>query len=117
MSWGKGWGAKGNERRSARQIQRLWRLLRHLWDRLFILKELIGGDHGDAVPGADLMAERAADTAGKVDGANLERELVPRAGDDANAIDGADRHAGFAAGAHVLVKQRQRFRELLFRHG
>jgi len=42
-----------------------------LFDRVFVLEELIGGDHGDAVPGADLVAEGAADAAGEIDGADL----------------------------------------------
>ena len=54
-------------------------------DRVFVLEELIGGDHGDAVPGADLVAERAADAAGEVDGADLEGGLVAGAGHDADA--------------------------------
>ena len=38
--------------------------LRELRTGLFVLEELVGGDHGDAVPGADLVAEGAADAAG-----------------------------------------------------
>src|SRR5205814_2041967 len=39
---------------------------------VLVLQELIGRQHGDAVPRADLVAERAADAAGKIDGADLE---------------------------------------------
>jgi len=83
---------------------------------VFVLEELVGGDHGDAVPGADLVAEGAADAAREVDGADLEGGLVTGAGDGADAIDGADAEAGFAAGAHVLVEEGQDFGEFLFRH-
>jgi hypothetical protein len=48
---------------------------------LIILQELIGGNHRDAVPGADLVAEGAANAAGKVDGADLEDVFVAWAGD------------------------------------
>ena len=78
--------------------------------RVRVLQELVGRQHGDAIPRADLVAERAADAAGEVDRADLERLLVTRAGDRADAIDRADRHARLAAGAHVFVKQRERFR-------
>ena len=76
---------------------------------LLVLKELIRGDHRNAVPRADLVAQRAADAAGEVDGADLEDHLVARAGDDVDAIDGADGHAGFAAGAHVFVEEGEDF--------
>jgi len=41
---------------------------------------------------------------------------VARAGDDVDAIDGADGHAGFAAGAHVFVEEGEDFGQLLFGH-
>ncbi len=87
-----------------------------LLDCVFVLQELIGGEHGDAIPGADLVAEGAADAAGEVDGADLEGDLVSGAGDDADAIDGADDEAGFAAGAHVFVEKGQRLGEFLLGH-
>jgi len=80
------------------------------------LEELIGGDHGDAVPGTDLMAESAADAAGEVDGADLEDDFVARAGDDVDAIDRADGHAGFAAGTHVFIEEGEDFGEFFLRH-
>jgi hypothetical protein len=89
---------------------------RHLRDRLIVLEELIGRNHGDAIPGADLVAEGAANAAGEIDGADLEDDLVARAGDDVDAIDGADGHAGFAAGTHVLVEEGQNFGELFLGH-
>src|SRR5687767_11631161 len=55
---------------------------RHLRHGLLVLKELIGGDHGDAVPGADLVTERTADAAGEIDGADLKDDFVARARDD-----------------------------------
>ena len=95
--------------------------LRQLRDGLFVLEELVGGDHGDAVPGADLVAEGAADTAGEVDGADLEAGLVARAGDGGDAIDGADGQAGFTAGAVIGVDDRQFLRNFFagtsFSHG
>ena len=94
----------------------LRRLLFELLDRLFVLHELIRGDHGDAVPGADLVAKRAADAPGEIDGAGLEGGFMARAGNRADAVDGADDEAGFAAGTHVFVEQRKRFGEFLFRH-
>ncbi len=35
------------------------------------MQELIGGEHGDAVPGADLVTETTADATGQIDGADL----------------------------------------------
>ena len=70
----------------------------------------------NAVPGADLVAEGAADAAGQVDGADLKGQLVARAGNGADAVDGADDQAGLAAGAHVLVEQGQDFGELFLGH-
>src|SRR5882762_9191291 len=90
--------------------------LRHLRNRLLILQELIGWDHRDAIPRADLVAEGAADAAGEVDGADLKNHLVARAGNEMNAIDGADGHAGFAAGAHVFVEEGEDLRKLLLSH-
>ena len=89
---------------------------RQLLFSILVLQKLIRRDHGDAIPGADLVAEGAADTTGKIDGADLKGQLVPRAWDDADAVDRADRHAGFAAGAHVFIKQRQNLGELLLGH-
>ena len=37
-------------------------------------------------------------------------------GNDADAINGTDRHARFAAGAHVLVQKSQHFGQFLLRH-
>ena len=79
--------------------------------RLRVLEELVGGDHRDAVPGADLMAEGAADAAGEVDRADLEGGLVARAGDGAYAIDGTDGEARLAAGAVVGVDDGDFLRE------
>src|SRR5438552_2503708 len=79
---------------------------------VFVLKELIRRQHGDAVPRTNLMAQRAADATGEVDGADLERLLVPRAGDCADAIDRADDQARLAARAHVFIEQGQNFGEL-----
>ena len=87
--------------------------LRH---SLLVLQELIRRDHRDAIPWADLMAQRAADAAGEVDGADLERLLVAMAGDGADAIDGADDQARLAAGAHVLVEEGQDLGEFLLCH-
>ena len=89
---------------------------RHLRNRLLILQELIRWNHRDAIPRADLMAEGAADAAGEIDGADLEDHFVARAGDDVDAIDGADGHAGFAAGTHVFVEEGEDFWQLLLRH-
>jgi hypothetical protein len=61
--------------------------------RVLVLQKLIRRDHRDAIPRADLVAQRAADAAGEVDRADLETLLVPRAGDQVDAIDRADRHA------------------------
>jgi len=102
--------------------QKTWRLhkffaLRELGLGVVVLQELVGREHRDAIPGADLVTKRAANAAGEVDRADLERELMPRAGDDADAIDGADGHAGFAAGTHVLVEEGENFGELLLCHG
>ena len=88
-----------------------------LFDGLLILHELIGGDHGDAIPGADLMAEGAADAAGEVDGAGLEGSGVARAGDCTDAVDGADDQAGFAAGTHVFIEKGKSFRKFFLGHG
>ena len=88
-----------------------------LFDGLFVLQELIGGDHGDAIPGADLVAEGAADTAGEVDGAGLEGGGVARAGDGADAVDGADDEAGLAAGTHVFIEQGKSFGKFFLGHG
>src|SRR5438874_10837 len=87
-----------------------------LLHRVLILQELIRRDHRDAVPRADLVAQGAADAAREIDRADLERQLVPRAGDDLDAVDGADAHERLAAGAHVLVEQRQGLRKFLLRH-
>ena len=81
-----------------------------------VLQELIGRKHRDAVPRADLMAERAADATREVDRADLKRLLVTRTGDGADAIDRTDAETGFAAGAHVFVEQRQNFWELFLGH-
>ncbi len=89
---------------------------RYLRNRLLVLEELIGGDHGYTVPWADLMAEGAADAAGEIDGADLEDVFVARAGDQRDTIDGADGHAGFAAGAHVFVEEGKDLRQLLLSH-
>ena len=88
----------------------------HLRNRLLILKELIGGNHGDAIPRANLVAERAADAAGQIDGADLKDHFVPRPGNDMDAIDRADGHAGFAAGAHVFVEEGEDFGEFFLGH-
>ena len=80
------------------------------------MQELIGGNHGDAVPRADLVAECAADTAGEIDGADLKDHLVTWAGNEMDAIDRADGHAGFAAGAHVFVEESEDFGQLLLGH-
>ena len=80
------------------------------------MKELIGRDHGNAIPWADLMAQRAADTAGQVDGAGLVYAFKALTGQCADAVDGADAQAGFAAGTHVLIEQGQYFWEFLFCH-
>src|SRR5437868_2241390 len=87
-----------------------------LLHRVFVLQKLIGGDHGDAIPWADLMAQRAADAAGEVDRADLERQLMAWAGDDADAVHRANRHARLAAGAHVFVEKGKGFGELLLSH-
>ena len=87
-----------------------------LLHRVLILQELIRRDHRDAVPRADLVAQGAADAAREIDRADLKRQLVARAGDDLDAIDGADAHAGLAAGAHILVEQCQGLGEFLLRH-
>ena len=50
--------------------------LLELLDRVLVLEELVGRDHRDAVPRADLVAERAADAAGKVDRADLKDLLM-----------------------------------------
>ena len=63
------------------------------------------------------MAEGAADAAGEVDGAGLEGGGVARAGDDADAIDGADDHAGFAAGTHVFIEEGKGFGKFFLGHG
>ena len=81
-----------------------------------VLQKLIRRQHGDAVPRADLVAERATDAAGEVDRADLEDALVAGPGDGADAIDRADHEARLAAGAHVLVEERQDLGELLLRH-
>ena len=93
------------------------RTLFQLLDHILVLQELIGGDHGDAVPRADLVAQGAADAAGEVDGAGLEGGFVPRAGDDADAVDGADDQAGFAAGTHVFIEKGKSFRKFFLGHG
>ena len=90
--------------------------LLQLLDRILVLKELIGGDHRNAVPRANLMAQGAPDAARQVDRADLKRNLMPRAGNDADAIDRADDHARLAAGAHVLIEQGQHFGQLLLGH-
>ena len=87
--------------------------LRH---RVLILQELIRRQHRDAIPRAHLVAQRAPDAAGEIDRANLKRQLMPWARNDADAVDGADGHARFAAGAHVFVEQRQSFGELFLGH-
>jgi hypothetical protein len=92
------------------------RRLGELRNRLGVLEELIGGDHRDAIPRADLVAEGTANAAGEVDGADLKSGLVARAGDGADAVNGADDQAGFAAGAHVLVEKGEDFGEFLFGH-
>ena len=84
--------------------------------RVLVLQKLVRRDHRDAVPRADLVAECAADAAREVDRADLEALLVARAGDEVDAIDRADRHARFAARAHVLIEQGQNLRKLLLRH-
>ncbi len=91
---------------------RLFELRLHI----VVLDELIRRKHRDAVPRADLVTERTADAAGEVDRADLKRLLVPRAGDRADAVDGADRETGLAAGTHVFVEQRENFRKLLLCH-
>ena len=83
---------------------------------ILVLEELVGRDHRDAIPRADLMAERAADAAGQVDGADLKSRFMAWAGDRADAIDRTDGHTRFAAGAHVLVEKGQNFGEFLLRH-
>ena len=88
----------------------------HLRNRLLILKELISGDHRDAIPRANLVAERAADASWQVDRADLKGSFVPRAGDYRDAIDGTDHHARLAAGAHVLIEQGENFGQLLLGH-
>ena len=79
--------------------------LLQLFRRLLVVQELVGGDHRDAVPRADLVAQRAADAARQVDRADLEALLVARARDEVDAVDRADGHARLAAGAHVFVEQ------------
>ena len=88
---------------------------RELRRRLLVLEELVRRDHRDAIPRADLVTQRAANAAGEVDRADLKGGLMARAGNSADAIDRAYRQTGFAAGAHVLVEQRQSFRKLFLR--
>src|SRR3954467_1420663 len=91
---------------SRRRVQRAERLF-ELRRRVGILEELIRRQHGDAVPRANLVAQRAADAAREVDGADLEDALVAVAGDRADAIDRANDEARLAARAHVLIEQGQ----------
>ena len=100
--------AKPKIARPALRVRYVPRLL-EFFRRVRVLQELVGWNHRDAIPRADLVAERAADAAGEVDGADLEDRLVAMTGDDADAVDRADRHARLAAGAHVFVKQRESF--------
>jgi hypothetical protein len=87
-----------------------------LLHRVLILQELIRGDHRDAIPRADLVAERAADAAGEVDRADLKRQLVAWAGNEADTVHRADGHARLAAGAHVFIEEGEDLGELLFGH-
>ena len=84
--------------------------------RLLVLKELIGRDHRDAIPWTNLVAQRAADAAGKVDRADLECRLVTRAWHGADAIDRADRKTCLTAGAHVFVEKGQCLGKLFLCH-
>ena len=83
---------------------------------VLVLEELVGREHRDAVPGANLVAEGAADTAGEVDRADLVDLLHARPRDRADAIDGAHHEARLAACAHVLIEQRENLGELLLGH-
>ena len=91
---------------------RLFKLL----DRLLILQELVGRNHGDAVPRTNLVAQRATDAAGKVDGADLKGGLVAMPGNDVDAVHRAHDQARFAAGAPGLVEQSQCLGELRLGH-
>lgn len=87
--------------------------LDELGDEFFDVENLVGGDHGDDIPGADLGAEGAADAAWEVDLTGLHDGLELRSGDGVDAIDGADGNAGLAAGAKVFIKNCESFRESL----
>src|SRR5205085_11016138 len=79
-------------------------------------EHFLGGDHGDAVPGADLRAQLAPDAAVHVDRADAHGVAgMLRVVDFVDAIDGTDGDAGFTAGADVLVQNGQLFGSL-FRH-
>ena len=62
------------------------------------------------------MAQRAADASWQIDRADLKGAFVAGPGDDADAIHRTDRHARFAAGAHVFIQQSKNFGQLLLRH-
>src|SRR2546423_24209 len=84
------------------------------WGGLLVLQKLVRRQHRDAIPRADLMAQRTPNAARKIDRANLKCALVAWPRDRADAIDGADTQTRLAARAHVLVEQGQNFRKLLF---
>lgn len=62
------------------------------------------------------MTKSASNTPRQINRTDLKCRFVPGSGNRADAIDGTDRQTGFAAGAHVFIKQCQDLGELLLRH-
>lgn len=93
-----------------------WRKLFQLPCRVVVEKKLVGREHCDAVPRADLVTKRAPDTSGEIDRAHLMNLLHPRPRNRANAIDRAYHETRLAAGTHVLIEEGENFGELLLSH-
>ena len=107
--------------RHAANLKVVWVKLRRFRQKVRVFRfgqDLVGGDHGDHVPGADLGAELAADADVQVDGADAHGVAGVRGvGDLVDAVDRANGHSRIAARTQVLIEDRKLFGKFfLFGH-
>ncbi len=95
-----------------------WLLYFHQGRQFRFLKNLIGRNHCDDMPGANLGAEFAANTNDQIDRADSHGVTRNRGvGYFIDAVHRADRDTSVAAGTQILIKDCQLLGEfLLFRH-